>query len=320
VKPFEKLLETVVRSPKRAAVDPVVPKLSPEKQRLLALRLKQRAAAVKPAEDPWFPYAQHAGEAAWATSQIQPRGGAGIQAAGFLPRAAKPARPRLFCFPYAGGGALSYRSWIEPLAPAVAVCPARLPGRETRFKEQALTSMESLIEALEAAIMPYLDHPFSFFGHSMGAVIAFELARSLRRHGEPLPLALYASGARAPQFRLNWKPSSAPDDREFLDQLRRLDGVPAELLRNREALDYALPILRADAALYRNYVYEPEAALAIPIHAYGGSDDPNVRPEHLDAWREQTSAAFSRRELEGGHFFIHSARDAFLSGLLDDLR
>ena len=251
VKPFEKLLETVVRSPKRAAAVPVAPKLSPEKQRLLALRLKQRAAAIKPAEDPWFPYAEPA-----------------------------PKRPRLFCFPYAGGGALSYRSWIEPLAQAVAVCPARLPGRETRLKEQPLTSMASLVEALHAAIMPYLDRPFAFFGHSMGAAIAFELARSLRRRGKPLPLALFASGARAPQFRLNWTPPSAPDDREFLDQLRCLDGIPAELLQNREALEYALPILRADAALYRNYVYEPEAPLAIPIRAYGGSSDPNVRPEH----------------------------------------
>jgi medium-chain acyl-[acyl-carrier-protein] hydrolase len=180
--------------------------------------------------------------------------------------------------------------------------------------------MGGLVQALESAITPHLDHPFAFFGHSMGAAIAFELARSLRRHGKPLPAALHISGARAPQFRLDWTPPPAPNDREFLDQLRRLDGIPAEILDNSEAMQHALPALRADASLYRNYVYAPEPPLPLPIFAYGGRSDPNVRPEHVEAWREQTTAAFMRREFEGGHFFINSASEEFLRALLEDLQ
>jgi surfactin synthase thioesterase subunit/glycosyltransferase involved in cell wall biosynthesis len=287
VGPFERFLENVVRSPKRAGLPTPTPRLSADKQRLLALRMKQRATAPP---DTWFP---------------------GLQPA--------PARLRLFCFPYAGGGALSYRSWIAPLEPAGAVCPVRLPGRETRIREAPLERMTDLIEAVEGAISPHLNHPFAFFGHSMGAAIAFELARSLRLHGKALPLALYVSGARAPQFRLNWTPPPEPDDREFLEQLRRLDGIPAQMLESPEVMEYALPVLRADAALYRNYVYEPQEPFAFPIFAYGGATDPNVRTEHVDVWREQTRGRFARREFAGGHFFIHSDREAFLAALREDL-
>jgi surfactin synthase thioesterase subunit/glycosyltransferase involved in cell wall biosynthesis len=289
--PFEQFLKNVARAPKRSAARGSAPALSADKQRLLALRLKQRAASSASKEDAWFPNLQ-----------------------------LHSPRPRLFCFPYAGGGALSYRPWIAPLESVASICPVRLPGRETRIREAPLAGMSRLIEAVENAISPYLDHPFSFFGHSMGAAIAFELVRSLRRHGKPLPSALYVSGARAPQFRLHWTPPPEPDDRELVEQLRRLDGIPAEILENHAAMEHALPVLGADAALYRNYVYAPEAPLSFPIFAYGGSGDPNVQVEHIDAWREQTSTLFSRREFEGGHFFIHSAREAFLAALLEDLR
>jgi surfactin synthase thioesterase subunit/glycosyltransferase involved in cell wall biosynthesis len=284
VKPFEQFLENVARAPKRPAVEGPAAKLSPEKQKLLALRLRQRAAG-----NPWLPYLD-----------------------------AESNKLRLFCFPYAGAGALAYRPWIAPLAPAASVCPVRLPGREARTQEPLFESMSGLVEALESALTPYLDRPFAFYGHSMGAAIAFELTRALRRHRKALPLALYCSAARAPQFRLDWIPPARPDDREFLEQLRLLDGIPAAMLENPTLMEYALPALRADASLYRNYVYEPEAPLPVSIFAYGGQSDPNVGEAHIDAWREQTTAQFTHREFEGGHFFIHSA--AFLQALLEDLR
>jgi surfactin synthase thioesterase subunit len=179
--------------------------------------------------------------------------------------------------------------------------------------------MAAAVNSIEAAIQPYLDHPFAFFGHSMGAAIAFELARSLRRNKRLLPFALYVSGARAPQFRLGWSPPPEPDDGELLEQLRRLDGVPAELLANRAAMQLALPALRADTALYRNWIYAPAPPLAMPIFAYAGISDPSVSVEQVDAWREQTASGFTCREFEGGHFFIRSARDVFLRTLLADL-
>ena len=268
VGPFEELLENVLRAPKRPGHAVAAPSLSPEKRKLLALRLRQKL---------WLPY---------------------------LDRQA--GKPLLFCFPYAGAGALAYRPWIALLSRVVSVCPIRLPGRETRTAEDPLDSMAALVEALESAIAPHLDQPFAFFGHSMGAAAAFELARSLRRHGRPLPSALYVSAARAPQFRLNWTPPPPPDDRELLEQLRRLDGIPSELFENPEAMQYALPALRTDTALYRNYVYTPEPPLPVPIFAYGGRADPNVTSEHVEAWREQTIADFTRREFAGGHFFLNS--------------
>src|SRR2546428_13168134 len=115
--------------------------------------------------------------------------------------------------------------------------------------------MAALVAAIEAVIAPHLEDPFAFYGHSMGAAVAFELARALRRHGRPLPSALYVSSARAPQFRLNWTPPPAPDEDEFLEQLRSLNGIPAEVLDNPEAMKLAIRALRADTALYRNYVY-----------------------------------------------------------------
>jgi surfactin synthase thioesterase subunit/glycosyltransferase involved in cell wall biosynthesis len=282
VRPFKQFLENILQSPEsRAAAPRAASALSPEKRKLLALRLHQKS---------WFPYIE-----------------------------SQPAKPRLFCFPYAGSGALAYRPWIPPLSSAVSVCPVRLPGRETRINEEPFQSMAALVKAVEAAITPYLDHPFAFFGHSMGAAIAFELARSLRRHGKALPLALYVSGARAPQFRLNWTPPPPPDDRELLEQLRRLEGIPADVLDNTQVMEYALPVLRADTALFRNYVYAVEPPLPLPIFAYGGCSDPNVSAEQVEAWREQTTAAFVRREFDGGHFFINSASEEFLRTLLADL-
>lgn len=280
VAPFEQYLEKILQSPERWVWPAATAsQLSPEKRKLLALRLRQKS---------WFPYLE-----------------------------SQPGKLRLFCFPYAGAGALAYRLWIAPLSRAASVCPVRLPGRETRTHEELIENMGGLAQALESAITPYLDRPFAFFGHSMGAAVAFELARALRRHRKPLPAALYVSGARAPQFRLGWTPPPAPDDREFLAQLRRLDGIAAEVLDHPEAMQYALPVLRADAGLYRNYVYSPEPPLECPIFAYGGRSDPNVGAEHVEAWREQTTGAFVRREFEGSHFFIHGAE--FLRALLADL-
>jgi surfactin synthase thioesterase subunit/glycosyltransferase involved in cell wall biosynthesis len=282
VAPFEQYLEGILQSPEHWVWPaPTVSQLSPEKRKLLALRLRQKS---------WLPYLE-----------------------------SHPGKPRLFCLPYAGAGALAYRAWIAPLSTAASVCPIRLPGRETRTHEELIENMGGLVRALESVITPLLDRPFALFGHSMGAAVAFELARSLRHHRKPLPTALYVSGARAPQFRLNWTPPPAPDDRDLLEQLRRLDGIPAGVLDNPEAMRYALPVLRADAGLYRNYVYLPEPPLPFPIFAYGGRSDPNVSPEHLEAWREQTTAAFMRREFDGSHFFINSAGEEFMQALLEDL-
>ena len=285
VLPFESFLRELLRQPKKSA--PGAPTgMSEDKRRLLALRLKQRAAK----KSEWF-----SGLADMDTGKTT-----------------------LFCFPYAGGGTMTYRTWRDGLSSA-AVVAIRLPARESRIAEPPFATMNSLVEALGLEILPHLQQPFAFFGHSMGAVIAFELSRWLRAHGHSMPKSLHVSAARAPQFRLNHQPGSQPDDQEFIEQLRRLEGMPSDVLDNPELMRIALPALRADANLFRQYVYEPSDPLPLSIHAYGGKTDPNVSYEHLDRWRELTTLEFSIEQFEGGHFYLLSSQRQFLERLASRL-
>jgi surfactin synthase thioesterase subunit/glycosyltransferase involved in cell wall biosynthesis len=220
-----------------------------------------------------------------------------------------PRALRLIAFPHAGGSAATFRGWDRRL-PASVVTLARSPRRD---------SMAENVAGLADHLGQYLDRPFAFFGHSMGAVVAFELARLLRRRQQPLPRVLIVSAARAPQFRRGHVPPSEPSDDEFMAELRRLEGIPPDVLANPRAMDMILPALRADAALYRSYVYTDEPPLDCPIRAYGGAEDPNIRREHLDAWAQQTTASSRVRVFPGGHFYLDTARDEFLQALAEDL-
>ena len=217
---------------------------------------------------------------------------------------------RIFWFPHAGGGSTS----VPPGFVAI-----RLPGRESRLAEAPFQRMPALVSALADAIDPHLAQPFAFFGHSMGAAVAFELARELRRRGKPLPEALVASAARAPQYRRDYTPPPAPLPERFLEELRRLEGVPPEVWDDPALLRAVLPALEADAALYRNYVYQDEPPFAFPIHAYGGASDPNILSEHREAWARQTTGSFAERVFPGGHFYLHTSRDALVAALEEDL-
>jgi surfactin synthase thioesterase subunit len=201
----------------------------------------------------------------------------------------------------------------------VAVAPVRLPGRETRAAEPAFERMGSLIEALIAEMQPFLDTPFLLFGHSMGAGIAFELARALRSAGLRQPLALHVSGARAPQYRLNHVPPPEPSLRDFIEELRRLEGFPPSVLNNPELLKLALPALLSDARLYRHYAYTAGEPFSMPVFAYGGEADPNVTTPHLDAWKAQTTGLFQRRDFHGGHFYLETSQAALLAALKVDI-
>ncbi|MBS1855859.1 MAG: glycosyltransferase [Acidobacteria bacterium] len=230
--------------------------------------------------------------------------------ASWFPDIGKAAGDRVFWFPHAGGGAAA-------VPRAEGIVAVRLPGREARHAEAPFERMAPLVDSLAGAIEHYLDRPFAFFGHSMGAIVAFELARELRRRGAPLPRVLIASGARAPQFRRGHVPPSPPSREEFVEQLRRLGGLPTDdpaLLRG------VLPVLEADATLYRHYVYSEGDPFAFPIRAYGGAQDPNVRGEHLQGWSEQTTAGFRVRTFPGGHFYLNSCREEFLAALAEDIQ
>jgi medium-chain acyl-[acyl-carrier-protein] hydrolase len=215
-------------------------------------------------------------------------------------------RLRLFCFHHAGGGASLYRSWRESMPGGLEVLPVQLPGRESRVAEQPFRSVDALLPALVEGLRPFMDVPFAFFGHSMGALVAFELARRLAAEGLPGPVHLWASGRRGPSVPDEREPSYGLPEPEFIEELRRLDGTPEEVLRSRELLGLILPLLRADLEFCETYRYIPGAPLRCGISALGGAGDPDVSREQLDAWRAETEGPFRLRLFPGGHFYLIS--------------
>ncbi|HEY9157248.1 thioesterase II family protein [Candidatus Binatus sp.] len=213
-------------------------------------------------------------------------------------------RLRLFCFPYAGAGALIFRTWSDNLPADVEVCPLQLPGRGTRMTERPFTHLSPLVEALAQALAPLLDRPFAFFGHSLGALVSFELARRIRRQYGVHPVHLFVSAGRAPQIPHRGPFIHTLPDSEFLMELRRLNGTPSELLGHEELMEIMLPVLRADFAVYETYLYSTEPPLNCPISAFGGLQDNKVSDSDLEAWRAQTSVSFSLRMFPGDHFFL----------------
>lgn len=219
---------------------------------------------------------------------------------------------RLFCFPYAGGAAYIFRDWAEHLPADVEVCPVQLPGRGARMRETPFVRVSVLVNALCHDLLPYLDKPFVFFGHSLGALISFELARKLSHDYQLEPLHLFVSGRGAPQL-----PDTRPDtynlpEDEFVKELRRLNGTPAEVLDQPELLQLIIPMLRADFELCETYEHLTSAPLKCSITALGGLFDEDVPRERLEPWQEHTSASFSLKMFPGDHFFIHSAESMLL--------
>jgi len=228
-------------------------------------------------------------------------------------------RVRLFCFPYAGGGSSAYLPWVNEIAPEIEICPVQLPGREGRMRERPFTHMEPLIETLAEVLQPYLDVPFAFYGHSLGALISFELARQLRRQHGPTPTQLLVSGCHAPQLPLSDEPVHQLPDEEFVQALRRFNGTPDAVLQDADLMRLLLPLLRADFAIYETYTYTPEEPLSCPIAAYGGLHDFRASRESVEAWKQQTEHKFVFRMYAGDHFFIHTKRRVLLQGLYQDM-
>jgi medium-chain acyl-[acyl-carrier-protein] hydrolase len=215
---------------------------------------------------------------------------------------------RLFCFPYAGGGSAIFRGWPRQLPEEVEVVSALLPGREGRFREPPLDRVGDVIDAAAENILPWLDRPFAFFGHSMGALVSFELARRLRRDYGREPEHLFVSGRPAPQLPEEDPPIYDLPEPEFVAELERLNGTPREVLAHAELLGLVVPLLRADFAVCQTYAYLPAPPLGCPITAFGGLQDPDVRRETLEAWREQSRAGCALHMLPGDHFFINRAQ------------
>ena len=228
------------------------------------------------------------------------------------------ARLRLICLPAAGGGASRYRGWPAHLPDDVEVVSVQLPGREDRFNETPFESMKQVVDELLDGLANYLGAPFALFGHSMGALIAFELVRRMRPRNLQ-PVHLFASGCRAPDL-----PSRSPNwhtlsDREFIAAVGKLGGIPPELLAEKQFLNEMLPMLRSDCTLVETYVFRPQLPLSCPVTAFGGLQDQEVFPEDVRAWSSHTTGPFRVHLLPGDHFFVNSARSDVLRLLASEL-
>jgi surfactin synthase thioesterase subunit len=230
------------------------------------------------------------------------------------------AHTRFFCLPYAGAGASAYRTWNNELPSGLQLCAVQLPGRENRLGERAIDNTQALVTAMLAGIRPYLDRPFVIFGHSMGALLAFELTRELRRVGLSQPRHLFLSAHRAPHLPGELPHVHSLSRPDFIAELRRLEGTPEEVLEHEELMQIAEPILRADFKLCETYEYTPGEPLDIPLSVFGGADDLKVHEKVLEPWREHTRASMRLRIFPGGHLFLQQARAELVSAILEDLR
>lgn len=259
------------------------------------------------------------GSAIWNTSRQLKTRATAVNNWFVSPKPNPAARLRLFCFPYAGGGAAAFWKWVNYLHVDVEVCLAQLPGRGTRLLDAPYTRLPPLAETIAREMLPFTDKPFALFGHSMGAIISFELARLLSAEQKPEPVHLFVSGCRAPQIRATDRRTYDWPEAEFVEDLRRLNGTPQEVLESPELMKLLTPLLRADFEVVQTYAYVAGPPLKCPITVFGGLQDDEVSSEHLEGWREQTTAAFTLRLFPGDHFFIHSSQPLILRALAQDL-
>ncbi|MCA9961832.1 MAG: thioesterase [Anaerolineales bacterium] len=229
------------------------------------------------------------------------------------------ARLRLFCFPYSGGGAGVFLEWPKGLPAEVEVCAMRLPGREVRLREASFTQMEPLVESALAGIRPFLDRPFVFFGHSLGALLAYNLVYRLQDEGVP-PEHLFVAGYRAPHRPSHFPYVHQADETTFVDRIRNLDGSPAAFFDHPELLEMMLPTLRADFAVWETYVQDAtRVPLNCPIAAFGAREDKEANQADMAAWRDYTASTFTLRMFAGGHFFIRDRQREVLQAVARDL-
>ncbi len=214
------------------------------------------------------------------------------------------AATRLLCFPHAGGGPTAFFSWIALLAPEIECVSVQYPGRGQRFREDPLTSISDLVGEIADRIVELADRPFALYGHSLGGLVAFELARSLRRLGSAAPNHLFVGASRPPHMGPLLPAIHALPEDEFVEALQaRYGGIPAAIYQDREVLNLFMAPMRADFTAYERYRLSPEAFLSVPITAFAATEDHAATPCTMREWGRHTTKAFNLEVLAGGHFF-----------------
>lgn len=216
------------------------------------------------------------------------------------------AKIRLFCLPYAGASASIYNKWQNEFGKLIEVQPIQLPGRENRYEEKYDTNVKDLVQNISVGIEQFLDKPFAIFGHSMGAILAYELSCEIYKRYAKKLTALFVSACRCPEQMSDYKPiiHNLPDD-EFFKAVQGYNGIHPEFLQSKEFIQYFIPILRNDFKTVETYTYEKKSQLECPIIAYCGINDSNILTDQVIKWQDYTSDKFSYKIFEGDHFFIN---------------
>jgi len=228
---------------------------------------------------------------------------------------------RLFCVPFAGVGPSAFRGWAQCLPADVEAMYVHLPGREGRLREQPLSSIPVIVERVADAMAPWLDRPFALFGHSIGGLVVFEVARTLRARGLGAPAALFVSATRAPHVPHPFPPLAHLPVAELLRQVNaRYDGsIPLPVLESAELQALLIPALRADLAALETYAHVEQPPLECPISVFGGRVDDTVSSPSLDGWAAHTRTRFCKRLVDGGHLYLQSAVTPLTEAIRDDL-
>jgi len=245
------------------------------------------------------------------------------------------ARARLVCLPHAGGAASFFRPLAQALAPDVEVLAVQYPGRQNRFTEECEEDIGALADAVTAALRahraayaveapePQRALPLALFGHSMGAIVAFEVARRLEAGagdaagGGVAPVALFASGRRAPSRTRHGETLHQCEDAALIEELRSLNATDSALFEDEEMLSMVIPMIRADYKAIETYRYEPGPPLRCPVTVLLGEGDPKATEEEAADWRRHTAGAFEFRTYPGGHFFLTEHQDEVVEAITE---
>jgi medium-chain acyl-[acyl-carrier-protein] hydrolase len=229
------------------------------------------------------------------------------------------ARVRLFCFTFAGSSAQIFYGWNEHAPEWLEVSGFELPGHGSRLAESPIDTQDGASVAIADALEPYLDRPYALFGHCLGAAQAYEATRVLRERGKAQPVRLFSSGARGPHLGIPIADVESMEDDEFIEHMHKAYSAPIEFLRHPEMRPLFLPMVRADARMTQNYRYTPGPPVSYPITAVAGETDPDVQMEHLEGWRQHTTADVATRIYSGNHFFFLESAPRLLADFAAEL-
>lgn len=232
----------------------------------------------------------------------------------YIPKKNPSAKLRILCFPYAGGSSATYLPWESSLRKDIEVAVVQLPGRGSRLFDAPYQTMKDLAQSLFLEYTEVASMPSIFFGHSMGARVAYELMSMLYQQGGELPVHMIASGSVAPCVENRKDPTYHLPDEQFIEKLRTLGGSPEEVLSNREVMELLLPALRSDFKIIETYSNKDGHIIPTKLSVFAGDQD-DIELEELELWFKHFEYTTGIHWIEGGHFFIDTNKVSVLREL-----